>query len=120
MSVRQWKDIWLNEGFATYAEWLWEEHTGGTTTAARFDTLYARPATAGFWNPPPGDPAAHRLVTTAQASRVSSSASSATSSAAGSGRIRRHPVPAHRFTAAASPRRAAAARSGAVRLCTCG
>ena len=24
-----WGDIWLNEGFATYAEWLWIEHTKG-------------------------------------------------------------------------------------------
>jgi aminopeptidase N len=24
-----WGDIWLNEGFATYAEWLWLEHTVG-------------------------------------------------------------------------------------------
>ena len=23
-----WRDIWLNEGFATYAEWLWAEHEG--------------------------------------------------------------------------------------------
>ncbi|MDQ1005757.1 aminopeptidase N [Streptomyces sp. V4I23] len=22
---RKWKDVWLNEGMATYAEWLWEE-----------------------------------------------------------------------------------------------
>lgn len=24
-----WRDMWLNEGFATYAGWLWDEHTGG-------------------------------------------------------------------------------------------
>lgn len=29
LSVSSWKHIWLNEGFACYAEWLWSESSGG-------------------------------------------------------------------------------------------
>ena len=29
VTPEEWKDIWLNEGFATYAEWLWSAHVGG-------------------------------------------------------------------------------------------
>lgn len=28
VGLRHWRDIWLNEGFACYAEWLWSEHLG--------------------------------------------------------------------------------------------
>jgi aminopeptidase N len=29
LTLGRWKDIWLHEGFACYAEWLWSERSGG-------------------------------------------------------------------------------------------
>ncbi|MDH6236702.1 M1 family metallopeptidase [Cryobacterium sp. CG_9.6] len=35
-----WKDIWLNEGWATYIEWLWQEHQGTASLPNQFaDTV---------------------------------------------------------------------------------
>ncbi|UQX87736.1 M1 family metallopeptidase [Jatrophihabitans telluris] len=31
VSIRSWQHIWLNEGFACYAEWLWSEFSGGAS-----------------------------------------------------------------------------------------
>ena len=40
------RDVWLSEGFATFANWLWIENTGGTTAAGvRSTRYYARAAT---------------------------------------------------------------------------
>lgn len=38
-----WEDVWLNEGFATYADWLWQDHEGGDidTQAERTAEDYA-------------------------------------------------------------------------------
>jgi aminopeptidase N len=60
VSLRQWRDIWLNEGLATYAEWLWEEHRGGLSAQQSFDFLY-RDADDAFWQVAPGDPGPDRL-----------------------------------------------------------
>ncbi|MFI9590538.1 M1 family aminopeptidase [Nonomuraea sp. NPDC052265] len=40
VSVGQWRDIWLNEGFATYAEWLWSEKEGTGTAAELANAIY--------------------------------------------------------------------------------
>ncbi|MET8475234.1 M1 family metallopeptidase [Streptomyces sp. NPDC006422] len=57
VSVEQWKNIWLNEGFATYAQWLWTEHKGGASAHDSFLAGYnSRPANSTFWQVKVGDP----------------------------------------------------------------
>jgi aminopeptidase N len=50
-----WQHIWLNEGFATYAEWLWLEHEGLATPQEVFDDVAAN-APPEFWQTTIGDP----------------------------------------------------------------
>ncbi|MEH6378855.1 M1 family metallopeptidase [Streptomyces sp. KLMMK] len=59
VSPRTWRDMWLNESFAAYAEWMWEEKHGGRSTQQIFDDYYTGkdPLSEGIWAFPPADPA---------------------------------------------------------------
>jgi aminopeptidase N len=59
VSLYDWKDIWLNEGFATYAEWLWEQHIGTNTPQQEFDYYYRSVPTSTLWTVAPAAPGPH-------------------------------------------------------------
>ncbi|MEV0279059.1 M1 family metallopeptidase [Streptomyces sp. NPDC050610] len=58
VTPRTWRDMWLNESFATYAEWMWEEKSGGRSTDQIFSDFYdgTDDESDGIWAFPPADP----------------------------------------------------------------
>jgi aminopeptidase N len=57
ISLAKWPDMWLNEGFATWSEWIWSERHRGATAQQFFDELYATPEDSpegvDLWFPAP-------------------------------------------------------------------
>jgi aminopeptidase N len=57
VTLTQWPDMWLHEGFATWSEWIWSEHDGRKSAHQYFENLYNTPAQdTAFWTPPPAVP----------------------------------------------------------------
>ena len=66
VAVQRWRDIWLNEGFASFMEWRWEEDHGGPKANSMLDVLYSgMSVSTGFWRVPIADPGAERVFSQA-------------------------------------------------------
>ena len=69
VTLQSWKDIWLNEGWATWSEWQWdyEENNGLLSPAQQFDLNYtpgAGACPADKWCQPPSEPTAATMFST--------------------------------------------------------
>ena len=42
LTLARWRDVWLHEGFACYAEWLWSERAGGPSADEHARTAWRR------------------------------------------------------------------------------
>lgn len=61
LTIARWRDIWLNEGFATYAEWLWSDHETPGSMAASAKEFCSTPSDDPFWKLSIAEPGADHL-----------------------------------------------------------
>jgi hypothetical protein len=61
LALARWQHIWLNEGFASYSEWLWSEREDRGTAQEIFDFYASIPADSSFWALAIGDPGPDNL-----------------------------------------------------------
>ena len=65
VALQQWKDTWLNEGFATYVEWLWDEGHGRRTVDATLHSRYdSYSGGSDFWSAKVSDPGPDHIFDT--------------------------------------------------------
>lgn len=60
LTLESWKDIWLHEGFACYAEWIWSQESGTMTAAERAYAAW-RKLKSGPQDLVVGDPGPERM-----------------------------------------------------------
>ncbi|MEW2292158.1 M1 family metallopeptidase [Streptomyces sp. NPDC006743] len=67
VTPKSWRDMWLNESFATYGEWLWAEDHDGPSAQETFETVYRGEGDNGtdVWAYPPGRPSSAAVISDA-------------------------------------------------------
>jgi aminopeptidase N len=62
VALDRWRNIWLNEGFATYTEWLYAKHARNVPVAGNFERTYRDYGPgSSFWDVKIGNPGRRRL-----------------------------------------------------------
>jgi aminopeptidase N len=62
VTLRQWNDIFINEAYASWAQWGYDERTGGRSANAAFNALYDRAKNRdAFWRITMIDPSKQHL-----------------------------------------------------------